>query len=251
MFQVPMTLGRDFSGEVVAVGSDVQHVKPGDAVFGMSPVMATYAEFASVKAHGVAHKPTTLDDVQAAAVPVVGLSAWQTLFNLAKLQSGERILIHGAGGGIGMFAVQLAKDAGAYVIGHDKGDRGNFVKQLGADEFVDADSQRFEEVVGTVDVVLDLVGGELVERSFKVLQPGGRYVTTTMLPEGAGKDQGIVATGTYTQPSIDELTKLAEAIDSGKVKVFVDRTYPLEETQTALFYQPEAGAVGKVVITVD
>jgi NADPH:quinone reductase-like Zn-dependent oxidoreductase len=252
MFNVPLTLGRNFAGEVVAVGADVTHVKPRDAVYGMSVVQATFAEYASVKAQGVAHKPKSLDHVQAAAVPVVGLSAWQMLFNLAKLQSGERILIHGAGGGIGTFAVQLAKDIGAYVIGNEKAHNVEFVRQLGANEVINADSQRFEDVVDQVDVVLDLVRGEYVERSFNVLKPGGRYVTTAnMLPEGAGKEQDIVAIGHFTQPTIEELTKLAEAIDAGKLQVFVSRTFPIEEAQTALYYKPENGAPGKVVITVE
>lgn len=251
MFNVPLTLGRNFAGEVVAVGADVTHVKPGDAVYGMSGVQATFAEYAAVKAQGVAHKPESLDHVQAAAVPVVGLSAWQTLFNLAKLQSGERILIHGAGGGIGTFAVQLAKDIGAYVIGNEKAHNVEFVRQLGADEVINADSQRFEDVVDNVDVVLDLVRGEYVERSFNILKPGGRYVTTAnMLPEGAGKEQGIIAMGHFTQPTIEELIKLAEAIDAGKLKVFVSRIFPIEEAQTALYYKPEEGTSGKVVINI-
>ena len=237
MFNVPLTLGRNFAGEVAAVGSDVTHVKPGDDVYGMSVNQATFAEYAAVKAQGVAHKPESLDHVQAAAVPVVGLSAWQTLFNLAKLQRGERILIHGAGGGIGTFAVQLAKDIGAYVIGNEKAHHVDFVKQLGADEVINADSQRFEDVVDKVDVVLDLIRGEYVERSFNVLKPGGRYVTTAnMLPEGAGTEQGIIAMGHFTQPTIEELIKLAEAIDAGKLKVFVSRIFPIEEAQTALYY---------------
>jgi NADPH:quinone reductase-like Zn-dependent oxidoreductase len=252
IFTVPMQLGRDFAGEVVEVGADVKHVKPGDAVYGMSANQVTYAEYAAVKANSVARKPKSLDFVHAAAVPTVGLSAWQTLFNIAHLKSGERILIHGAGGGIGSFAVQLAKATGAYVIGHAKGDKAKFVKQLGADEFVDADTQRFEDVVGTVDVVLDPVGGDMVERSFKVLKPGGRFVCmNSRLPEDAGKDRGIVSKGTYTQATVEDLTKLAEAIDAGKAKVFVQRTFPMAETQMALAYQPEDGAQGKVVITVD
>ncbi len=250
MYSAPLTLGTDFAGEVVAVGADVQHVQPGDAVYGMSLNRGTFAEYAVVPASGVAHKPQSLDFVQAAAVPLAGLSAWQTLFNLAQLQSGERILIHGAAGGIGSFAVQLAKGAGAYVIGHARGNDADFVKQLGADQVINADSERFEEVVDTVDVVLDLVRGEYVERSFTLLKPGGRYVTTAnMLPEDAGQERGIVATGTFTQPSVEELTKLAQEIDAGRVKVFVQRTFPLEEAQTALFYTPEDGAPGKVVVT--
>jgi NADPH:quinone reductase-like Zn-dependent oxidoreductase len=252
MVVAPLTLGVDFAGEVVAIGADVQHVKPGDAVYGMSTAFGTFAEYAVVKASGVAPKPQSVDDVHTAAVPLTGLSAWQTLFSLAQLQSGERLLIHGAGGGIGRFAVQLAKHTGAYVIAHDKANKSDFVKQLGADEFIATDSQRFEDVVGAVHVVLDLVGGEYVERSFNVLKPGGRYVTTAaMLPEDAGKDRGIKAMRAYTQPTVEELRKLAEAIDAGSLKVFVNSTFPIEETQTALFYKPQNGTPGKVVITVD
>ena len=251
MYSTPLTLGTDFSGEVVAVGADVQHVKPGDAVYGFSLSRGTFAEYAVVAAAAVAPKPQTLDHVHAAAVPLAGLSAWQTLHNLAKLQPGERILIHGAGGAIGSFAVQLAKALGAHVIAHDKADSAAFIQQLGADEVITADSQSFEDHVETVDVVLDLVGGDYVERSYTVLQPGGRYVTTAaMLPPDAGQEQGIVATGTFTQPTVDELGKLADAIDAGKLNVIVNATYPLEETQTALYARPQGQAPGKVVITV-
>jgi NADPH:quinone reductase-like Zn-dependent oxidoreductase len=252
MLTAPLTLGKDFAGEVVAVGADIKHVKPGDPVYGLSLNSGTFAQYAVVKAPGVALRPSSLDDVQAAAVPMVGLSAWQTLINLAKLQSGERILILGAGGGIGSFAVQLAKDRGAYVIAHARANKAGFVKQLGADEFIDANSQRFEEVVGKVDVVLDLIGGEMVERSFNVLKPGGRFVTiAARLAPDAGKERGIVALGSYTQPTVEELTKLAEMIDAGKLKVYVSRTFPMEETQTALYYKPSDSAPGKTVITID
>jgi len=250
MFSVPLTLGRDFAGEVVSVGSNVHHVKAGDAVFGMSPMQSTFAEYATINAQGVALKPKTLDDVQAAAVPVVALSAWQTVFNMANLQAGERILIHGAGGGIGAFAVQLAKNAGAYVIGLGKSDQAAFIQELGTDQFVDADTQRFEDVIEAVDVILDLVGGDYVDRSLNFLNSGGRYIATAaMLPEDAGKEQGVIAMGAYTQPSNEELSKLAEAIDAGELKVFVNRTFPIEEAQTAIFYQPEDGTFGKVVLT--
>lgn len=252
MYSAPLTLGTDFAGEVVAVGADVQHVKPGDIVYGMSLNRGTFAEYATVKATGVAAKPHSLDNVQAAAVPLAGLSAWQMLFDLAKLQSGERILIHGAGGAIGSFAVQLAKGQGAYVLGHAHAAKAGFVKQLGADEFINTDSQRFEDVVGPVDVVLDTVGGEFVDRSFNVLKQGGRFVTSAaMLAADAGKDQGIVAMGIFTQPIVEELVKLAEAIDAGRLKVFVNRTFPLQEAQTALYYSPENGAPGKVVVIVN
>ncbi len=117
MFSAPLTIGADYAGDVVAVGADVQHVKPGDAVYGFSPTYGTFAEFAAVKGSGTARKPQSLDYTQAAAVPLAGLSAWQMLYNFAHLQRGERILILGASGGIGSFAVQLAKNTGATVIG--------------------------------------------------------------------------------------------------------------------------------------
>jgi NADPH:quinone reductase-like Zn-dependent oxidoreductase len=250
-FTAPLTLGTDFAGDVVAVGEGVTHVKAGDAVYGMSPSRGTFADYAVVNAAGVAHQPRTLEPVQAAAVPLTGLSAWQLLFNLAQLQSGDRLLIHGAGGGIGSLAVQLAKHAGAYVIAQDKTAKAEFVKQLGADEYIDAERQRFEEVVGKVDVVLDLVGGDYVERSFNVLEPGGRYATpAAMLAPDAGKAQGIVAKGLFTQPSVEELTQLAQEIDAGNLKVFVHRTFPLAEAQTALFYKAPDGSPDKVVITI-
>jgi NADPH:quinone reductase-like Zn-dependent oxidoreductase len=147
-------------------------------------------------------------------------------------------------------AVQLAKHAGAYVIGHDKG-KAEFVKQLGADEYIDAERQRFEEVVGKVDVVIDMVGGDFVERSFNVLERGGRYATpAAMLAPDAGQAQGIVAKGLFAQPSVEELTRLAQEIDAGNLKVFVHRTFPLEEAQTAIFYKAPDGAPDKVVITI-
>jgi NADPH:quinone reductase-like Zn-dependent oxidoreductase len=249
IYSTPLTLGIDFSGEVAAVGAKVQHVKSGDAVFGASTVGGTFAEYAVVKATGVAPKPQTLDDVQAAAAPLTGLSAWQTLFKLARLKAGERILIHGAGGGIGTMAVQLAKNAGAYVIAHDHGKKGDFLRSLGADEFINAETQRFEDEVSDLDVILDLVGNELVERSWAVCQPGTRYITTAARidPEEAAK-RGINATDTLIQPNVDELAGLSQELEASKVKVFVSKTFPLAEAQEALHYH--SNDAGKVVITV-
>jgi len=244
----PLTLGADFAGDVVAVGSNVTHVKAGDAVYGMSPSYGTYAEYVAVNSNGVALKPRSLDYVSAAAVPLAGLTAWQTLFKLARLERGERILIHGAGGGIGAFAVQLAKNAGAYVIAHDRGDKEAFVRGLGADEFINADTQRFEDAVGNVDVVLDLVGGDYIRRSFSICGPGARYVTPAgQPPQAEAEERGIFASGTFTQPTVAELTALAEAIDAGKLTVHVARTFPLDDIHTALAYKAEKP--GKVVVT--
>lgn len=245
----PLTLGTDFAGEVVAVGEGVTHVRPGDSVYGLSLMRGTFAEYAVVNAAGVALKPRTLDDVEASAVPLTGLSAWQTLFQIAQLKQGERVLIHGAGGGIGTIAVQLAKNAGAYVIAHDKGDKMDVLRSLGADEFINADTERFEDKANNLDVVLDLIPGGLVDRSFAVLLPGGRYVATAVQVDAeAAAQRGIKASGTFTQPNVEQLTTLAQDFDAGKLKVIVSQTFPLTETQTALYANPLG--VGKVVITV-
>ncbi|RIK43019.1 MAG: NADPH:quinone reductase [Chloroflexi bacterium] len=252
MYSLPITLGTDFSGDVVSVGREANHVQPEDAVYGMSLQRGTFAEFAAVKASGVARKPRSLDYVQAAAVPLTALSAWQTLFDLAKLQRGERLLIQGAAGGIGAFAVQMAKEKGAYVMGSDIPDKGDFLRELGTDQVIDAMGERFEDVVGHVDVVLDLVGRDLVERSFNVLSPGGRYVTTIGKPsQEEAQKRGIEAHTTFTQPTVEELTQIAQLIDAGKLKVFIGRTFPLEEAAAALEFKQEGVTPGKVGIVVD
>jgi NADPH:quinone reductase-like Zn-dependent oxidoreductase len=250
IYTAPLTLGMDFAGEVAATGAGVKHVKPGDGVYGFSPSGGAFAEYAVVKASGVAPKPRSLDAVHAAAVPLTGLSAWQTLFDLARLKYGERILIHGAGGGIGRTAVQLAKNAGAYVIAHDHGEKEGLLRSLGADEFINADVHRFEDEISGLDVILDLVGNDLVERSWAVCRPGTRYVTTAAMidPEEAAR-RGVDARGALTQANVEELAALAKEIDAGKVSIIVNQTFPLVDAQTALFYNP--ADAGKVVITVN
>ena len=251
MQQLPFIPGTDFAGEVVAAGSEVKHVKPGDAVYGMIPLRGgAFAEYAAPKGNEVAQKPESLDYVQASAVPLTALAAWQTLIDSAQVKSGERVLIHGAAGSVGSFAVQLAKDRGAYVIASDLPGREAFLQGLGADEIINAQTQRFEDAVGKVDVVLNYASPDLLERSYSVLKPGGRYATTVGQPEQEQAERlGIRSTGIVTQPTIDHLTQLARLIDAGKLKVFIERTYPLEEAQAALEYRQTGTAKGKVVLT--
>lgn len=251
-YPAPINLGTDFSGEVVAVGPNVTHVAPGDAVYGLSLSRGTFAETVVVNAAGVARKPESLNDVEAAAIPLAGETAYQTLFNLGQLQRGQRVVIIGAAGGIGTFAVQLAHNAGAYVIGVERGDKADFVKGLGADVYVNSDTQRFEDVVGQVDLVLDLVGGEYTERAFSVIKRGGFYVSPAAnLAENAGERHGITAVGTFTQPSVDELNTLAQAVDAGQLKVIVNRTFPQADVQDALFYSDPLGTPGKIVLSLN
>jgi NADPH:quinone reductase-like Zn-dependent oxidoreductase len=251
-FTTPMTLGVDFAGEVVATGKDVTHVKPGDDVYGINLGFSTFAEYVAAKGQGVAPRPRTLDDVSAAAAGLAGVVAYQALFNAAKLQSGERVLIHGAGGGVGLFAVQLAKSRGATVVAHDKRNKEALVRGLGADEFIAAEDQPFEEVCGVVDVVLDLVPmGFYTDRSYLVCGPGARYVTpASQPPQEAAERGGFTAIGTVAQAALEDLNELAAAIDAGQVKVFVEKTFPLAEVEQAMAYRQKGGLSGKVVLVV-
>lgn len=252
MQTLPLTLGTDFAGEVVAVGADVTHVKAGDAVYGMIPIRGgAFAEYALPKAKEVALKPTSLTYHQAAAVPLSAVAAWQSLFELAQVQSGERVLIHGAGGSVGSFAVQFAKNKGAYVIAVDLPEKATFLNQLVVDQFIDAQAQQFENIAKDVDVVLNFANDALVERSFGVLKSGGRYVTTLQKPtsEEAAK-RGIRVEAAFAQPTPDTLSQIAALIDAGTVKVLVQRQFPLDEVQAAFDYRQSATSPGKVVLSI-
>ena len=252
MYSLPMTLGTDVAGEVEAVGAGITHVKPGDAVYGMLLNRGAFAEYAIAQEREVTIKPRSLDYTRAAAVPLTALTAWQTLFNLAQLQSGERLLIQGAAGGIGTYAIQLAKGRGAYVIGNDKPDKEGYLRELGVDQVIDAGTRRLKEAAGRVDVVLDLVGGDMVERSLDLLGRGGRYVTPAdQAPEEEAERRGIRAYSTFTQPTVRELMSIAQQIDAGRLRVVVNRTFPLAEAQAALDFKEEGDTYGKVVVTVD
>jgi NADPH:quinone reductase-like Zn-dependent oxidoreductase len=257
MLSLPITLGTDFAGEVVEVGTDVTRFKPCDEVYGFVPGQTgTFTEYVVAKESGIALKPKSLDFVQAAGVPLVGMTAWQPLFDIAQMQSGERVLVHGAGGGVGSFAVQLAKNEGAYVIGTAGADKAAHLQALGIDEHINHQERPFEEAVHDVDVVIDTVGGDIPQRSFGVLKQGGRLVTSAaqLSPEeiqAQANSRGIRASGVMAAPNAEQLTKLAEQIDAGKVKVFVDSTFPLEEAQAALDLLIAGHRTGKIVLTID
>jgi NADPH:quinone reductase-like Zn-dependent oxidoreductase len=250
----PLTLGTDFAGEVVAAGVDITHVKPGDAVYGLVVLgSGTFAEYTMAKAHELTHKPKSLDYVQAAALPLPSMAAWQSLFDLAQLQSGERVLIHGVAGNVGSLALQLAKDTGAYVYGTDIPEKATFIQGLGLDRFINTKDERFEDIVENVDIVLDYVGGDYLERSYTVLKPGGRYVTSLMMetPQEEAHRRGIRSLGLASQPRADLLAQVAERIDAGKLKVFVNRTFPLDEVEAAMEYRLQTTEPGKVVLTIN
>lgn len=253
MVTPPITLGTDFAGEVVAVGADIQHVAPRDAVYGLVPLHSgTFAEFTIAKAHELAHKPRSLDYIHASALPLPSMAAWQTLFDKAQLQPGERVLIHGASGTVGSLAVQLAKNLGAYVYGTDIPEKASFIQGLGIDRFINVKTERFEDIVTDVNIVLDYVGGEYLERSYNVLKPGGRYVTSLTMdtPQDEAERRGIRSFGLASQPRADELAKVAELVDAGKLKVFVNRTFPLADAAAAMDFRLKTTAPGKIVLTI-
>ena len=253
MVHVPMTLGTDFSGEVVAVGKNITHLKPGDFVFGLSPFgPGAFAEFIIVKPNEVTQKPKSLDFISSAAVPLPATAAWTSLFDLLNVKKGERLLIHGACGNVGGIAVQLAKAEGVFVYGNDIPEKADHAKMLGVDVFIST-QDRFEDIVQDVDAVLDLVGGEMMERSYNILKPGGRYVTSLVsdVPQEEPLRRGIKSMGLAAWPNSEILTKIAERIDSGAVSVFINRTFPLEETNAAMLHRMQTKAPGKVVLTID
>ncbi|HAL17843.1 MAG TPA: NADPH:quinone reductase [Anaerolineaceae bacterium] len=252
MASVPLTMGTDFSGEVVAVGLNINHLKPGDAVYGLSPLgNGAFAEFTTVKAYEVTKKPQSLDHVTAAAAPLPTMAAWKSLYELLQVQRSERLLIIGVAGAVGGIATQLAKAEGVFVYGVDIPEKAEHAKKLGVDQFITS-QERFEDIVQNVDAVLDLIGGEMTERSYNVLKPGGRYVTSLLAetPQEEPTRRGIKSMGLAAWPNAEILAKMAELIDAGKVQVFVNRTFPLEDANAAMVYRMQSKEPGKVVLTI-
>lgn len=253
MTTLPLTLGADFSGEVVEVGKDVTHVKPGDAVYGLVPRGAgAFSEYTTPKSHEVALKPKSLDHIYSSTIPLPAMAAYQSLFEHGQFKDGERVLILGVAGAVGGLAAQFAKRKGAYVYGLDIPEKAKHVAGFKIDRFIDAKNERFEDVVENVDIVLDYIGGEFMQRSYNVLKPGGRYVTsmTMQTPQEEAEKLGIKSVGFGAFPRADLLAKIAELVDAGELKVFVNSTFPLDKAQEAMEYRFMTKEPGKVVLTV-
>ncbi|WP_409238648.1 NADP-dependent oxidoreductase [Streptomyces sp. PA5.6] len=250
-------LGYDVSGVVEEVGPGVTLYQPGDAVFGMPRFpeqTGGYAEFVTAPARRFAPKPASLSHVEAAALPLAALTAWQGLIETAGLRAGQRVLIHAAAGGVGHLAVQIAKAHGAYVIGTARADKHDFLRSLGADELIDYTATDFSEAVRDVDVVLDGVGGAYGDRSLPVLRRGGHLVT---LPDPGGlpdphraAELGVHAGWTIVEPDRLGLLEIARLVDEGKLRVEVDTVLPLEEAAKAHAYGERGRTQGKIVLKV-
>jgi len=247
--QFPAILGFDFAGEVVAPGPGASGFKQGDPVYGTA--MGCYAEFVAARMEEVALKPTSMSYVEAASVPVAGQTAWQALFDVGGLSAGKRVLIHGASGGVGSFAVQLARARGVFVIGTGSEQNQKYLRELGVDEPIDYRKTKFEDVVRDVDVVFDTQGGETQQRSWQVLKKGGVLVSIVQPPsEEEAAKHGAKGVFLGRQPSTEQLQEIAKLADAGKFKTRVDTVLPLSEARRAHELSQSGHARGKIVLTV-
>jgi NADPH:quinone reductase and related Zn-dependent oxidoreductases len=247
-----MTVGSDVAGVVNAVGPGVDSFQPEDEVFGKASAgQGGYAEYTVVNSAQIAQKPKSIGFIESAAIPTAGLAAWQSLFDIAGLERGQTVLVHGAAGGVGTFAVQFAKWKGAYVIGTASSKNAEFLKSIGCDKVIDYRNQRFEEIVNNLDVVLDTIGGDTLERSWGVLKPGGFLVSTVAsIPEGAPQKYEVHAKTLMTQADGKELAQIAAIVDEQKIKPIVTTVLPLTDAQKAHEMSESGHARGKIVLRI-
>ncbi|MGH7962058.1 MAG: NADP-dependent oxidoreductase [Burkholderiales bacterium] len=276
-YRLPFVLGNDLAGVVVRIGSGVRRFKPGDEVYARPDKdrIGAFAEFISIKEDAVANKPQELTMEEAASIPLVGLTAWQALIERANLQRGQKVLIHAGSGGVGTFAIQLAKHVGAIVATTTSTANLEWVKRLGADIVIDYKRDDFETILHDYDAVLDTLGGETLEKSLRVLKPGGKLISISGPPDpDFAKDIGstwivglamrllsyrirrsakrhhVSYSFLFMRPSGDQLREIGSLIDSGAIRPVVDRVFPFESTKEALAYVEKGRAKGKVIVKV-
>ncbi|GCE29930.1 NADPH:quinone reductase [Dictyobacter alpinus] len=246
--------GHDFSGVVEEAGADVTNLAKGAEVYALIDFDrdGAAAEYAIVRQEELALKPRSLDHVQAAAVPLTALTAWQALFEHAGLQKGQTILIHGAAGGVGVFAVQFARWAGARVIATGSAANHDLLRELGASEVIDYTTTRFEEVVKDVDVVLDSIGGETIHRSLQIIKPGGTLVSITSPRPSFDEAKAFHVRPIWfiVRPNHDQLTRIASVIDEGHIRPIIDTVLPLSQARQAYEYGAKGHTRGKIVLSV-
>jgi NADPH:quinone reductase-like Zn-dependent oxidoreductase len=252
---LPLTLGSDLSGEIVAVGPEVSDLRVGGQVYGVTNprFIGAYAEYAVASAAMVSRKPSSLTHIEAASVPVIAVTAWQALFDQAQLKAGQIVVIHGAAGNVGAYAVQLARRAGVQTIATAASDDIPFVRDLGANTVIDYKTQRFEEEVRDADAVIDLVGGETQQRSLQVLRRGGKLISAVSNPDQhLAQSHGVDAAFFLVNVTSRHLAEIAGLIDDGKLRTRVGAVLPLADAREAHFMldhlrpQPK----GKIVLTV-
>lgn len=276
-FALPATMGSDLAGVVVEVGSRVTHFKPGDAVFASLFDLGTgsLADYAAVPERAAAIKPANLDFVQAASVPMVGLTAWQAFKERARLKPGQKVFIPAGAGGIGTFAIQLAKHLGAKVGTTTSTDNVAMVRSLGADEVIDYKKQEFDSVLRDYDAVLGTVRGDGVEKSLRILKPDSRVVSLVGPPDAAfarargmnvfmrfvfglmsgkiirqARKRGAEYSFMFVRPDGRQLAEIGALLDAGSIRPVIDRVFPFDQSKEALAYLEKGRAKGKVVVQI-
>jgi NADPH:quinone reductase-like Zn-dependent oxidoreductase len=250
---LPIIPGWDVSGVVETAGRGADRWKAGDEVYSRPDISrdGAYAEYIVIRESELALKPESIDHINAAAVPLTALTAWQVLFDTADLQPGQRVLIHAAAGGVGTMAVQLAKWKGAYVIGTASEVNHEYLRSLGADETIDYNKMPFEDAVSDVDVVFDTIGGDTHKRSWQVLKEGGILVSILVkASDEEAASHGARAGYVFVQPSADQLAEMARLIDGGIVRPVVQAVLPLAEARRAQEMSQAGHTRGKIVLKV-
>jgi NADPH:quinone reductase-like Zn-dependent oxidoreductase len=254
----PVILGWDVSGEVIELGEGVTSVEVEEEVFGMVNFPGhgkAYAEYVVAPANHFADKPDQINHAEAAASCLAALTAWQVLTQQLKVQAGEKVVIHAAAGGVGHFAVQIAKYLGAFVIGTGSDANYDFVKELGADEYVDYKNEKFEEVIKDADVVFDTVGGDNPLRSLNVLRKGGRLVAiaggVTDEVKKLAETKGLKASAYMVQSNGDDMEQLAELLEAGTIKPYISKVFSLDQIGEAHKHIETGRTRGKIVISLD
>lgn len=276
-YKMPLILGNDFSGVVAKVGAKVTRFKVGDEIYARprKSKIGTFAEFIAIHEDDIALKPNNLSFEEAASIPLVGLTSYQALTDILQLQKGQKIFIQAGAGGVGTFAIQLAKLMGATVATTASIAGANLVKSLGADEIINYKTEKFEEILRNYDAVFDTLGGEILEKSFEVIKSGGKIVSVSGLPNARfGKEYGsgfiktllfsaashkltalekkhnVQYTFLFMKPSGEQLRIIANFIETGKIKPIIDRVFPFEDAQKAMEYAESGRAKGKIILKI-
>ncbi|MEK5040491.1 NADP-dependent oxidoreductase [Sporosarcina sp. FSL K6-3457] len=276
-YKMPLILGNDFSGVVAKVGAKVTSFKVGDEIYGRprKSSIGTFAEYISIHENDIALKPKNLSFEEAASVPLVGLTAYQALHDILQLQKGQKILIQAGAGGVGTFAIQLAKLMGATVATTASEAGTNLVKSLGADEIINYRTEKFEDILENYDAVFDTLGGEILERSFKVVKNGGQIVSLSGLPNARfakedslgflktmllsaasykltklEKKHRIQYTFMFVKASGDQLRMITKFIESGKIQPVIDEVFSFNDVEKAMEYSESGRAKGKIILKI-
>ncbi len=276
-YEMPLVLGNDFSGKVIQTGSKVKKFKVGDEVYGRPRKnrIGTFAEYLAVHEDDVSLKPKNVNFEEAASLPLVGLTTWQAFHEVLELKQGQKILIHAGAGGVGTFAIQLAKERGAIVATTASEEGYELVRSLGADKVINYKQENFEEILSNYDAVFDTLGGEALEKSFRIVKPHGKIVSVSSLPNrkfaienklgllkttllsvvtrkltALEKKHEVEYNFLFMKPSGEQLSQIKTLVEEGKIRPVIDRVFRFEDAQKAIEYVETGRAKGKVIVRI-